>query len=187
MAKSSKQLTFLIEEVIQKRLSSSPLNIEGFNDFQQKIIVEQVRNNISSVYWNQVIWKNTPIRFPTISEHLKPLPRDWKICARYKSKLIQKYLDFCNQWQYPIIKEFDLLEKTIQNYVSKEQVRKISNSYKWCFLSGGDERIYIPNQNKIIQSYSICFTNNIDNSVPEEECVSFSAIQEFQIPILIHE
>ena len=190
MKTSAKELTIMLENRLHKELSERELplsnfEVRSFEKYRQQVVEQQLRNNISSVYWEQVIWKEEIIRFPVISSLLEPFPRDWKICARYKHKLTSKFLDFCQKWQFPIIEEFDICSKINQNYVDAKRVKEVANEYRWGLLVGENEYKYNPIFKKIIQSYRIVFTNLTDCNSHEddEECISFTALHSWQIPV----
>jgi hypothetical protein len=182
---NAKELNLKLEHRLQNVLNNSPHNVEEYEQYRRKIVEQQVRSNISSVYWEQVCWKEQIIRFPLICAELEPFPRDWKICARYKQKLTDKFLDFCQKWQYPIVEEFDLYAKFNQNFVNSERVKKISNTYCWSYLIGEDKYRYHPRFKKFVQTYQIIFTNLIDSNSSEddEDFISFSALSSWQIPV----
>lgn len=182
---NAKQLNLTLENRLQDILNNSPFDVEEYEKYRRKIVEQQIRSNVSSVYWDEVCWKGEIIRFPVISSDLESFPRDWQICARYKRKLVDKFLDFCQRYQYPIVEELDLYAKANQNFVDFERVKKISNTYCWGHLIGEDGYKYHFRLKKFVQSYQIVFTNLSDHnsSEDEEDCISFSALSSWGIPI----
>ena len=192
MPESAKKLAVMLEKYFNSCVQKSSFDnitnpkdicvfeFQQYEEYRMRIVNYQLRNNISSVYWATVIWKEEIFRYPVICSELEPFSRDWQICARSKEKLTNKFLNFCSIWNLPIVEELDLHEKEEQNYVKSSRVLEIAARYKWCYLLPGNE-YYIkrPQLGKYTKSYQIIFTNLTNHNAHEddEDCISFSGLQ----------
>lgn len=114
------------------------INLAAMKFFDQ-VCDHQVKNNISSVLWEEVQWNKETLRFPELVGGLKPLPQDKALMSRWKGKVVEKYLDFLARHQLkPFLIREALSSEDIHNPpVSPDFVRELSREADYATLRGG--------------------------------------------------
>jgi hypothetical protein len=98
----------------------------------------QVKNNISSISWDTVNWKDEIFRYPSHNTQLVAMPQDSKIVNRHFWKTVSFYRSFVAQWHLPLFKDDGDYDKdsTLQEFDGL--AKEIFNPKAYCELTGGD-------------------------------------------------
>lgn len=102
--------------------------------YRDEIQDYQIKNNISSVAFQEVNWEGNIIRYPEIEDQLMPMPQDKAIVMRYKDKVVDWFLKFAEK---KMASGYELIKKDDDGYsdqdivVTTEDVLKYAVGFEW--------------------------------------------------------
>jgi hypothetical protein len=148
-------------------------------NFRDAVQEFQVLNNISSVKWKTVEWKNEQFRCPDICDQLVCMKHDLAICSKYKNKVVTKFLNFCQQWGIQIFSEDENGWRTESN---TQAVLVEAEKHQWASLgrNSGFHPVYGDKTGKVlywVSEYSI-YLHSGDADEPKRDGASFHGRQE---------
>jgi hypothetical protein len=113
--------------------------------FRDHIHEYQLKNNISSVAFQEVNWDGVIIRYPEMEDQLEQMPQDKAIVCQYRDKVVDWFIKFADN--YLTTKGYKLLIPDDDGYrdgdveITTSYLKELSKEYEWASLTQYTPRI----------------------------------------------
>ena len=94
----------------------------------------QVKNNISSVLWDEEDWNGTIFRFPTTESQLQFMPQDLAILRRHKQRVLQQWASFTHESKL----DWFIEEEHHDHFLTVPEVIELAERFDYVTLSHWD-------------------------------------------------
>lgn len=155
------------------------LAVSRYWQFRDEVKEFQLANNISAVLWEDRTWLGDKITYPQFFDQLELMPQDRRLLRRWKTRTINKYLDFLSRHNLPLnLDQTDDDDCSELIPVSPAELIAHSADYDYAWLAGSEDSRLINEKGELIGHFSE-YTLFLDDFPKPDgadgKCLTFSA------------